>query len=885
MVKLNKPLALIIISLMILSNIAFAESNSPSEYENRPIDESREGIDYHKEGNIIIYPARISSKEKEKMERFTRGDLSEEEMRAMAKEKFGERFNEMEFEKSMLQAKDRMSRKDAFSYEHEGFHGYYVGPSYEGYSKEHMIFGVIFGLIGDDIDPREIKQYCNNSNKIADIVISKLKENVGELQNVCGKIKEQETKCEEHSKKGCFQIGTSYAREDANEMEKLNAVAYSCPPNENAIVEACKRKNRHYMEQRLENIEQECKKRFDYEGERLSKECEKFREYTICEKEDYIKRCMGGIEEKDFERKECSQQAPAGCPIYECVEGSISVQNSVTCCYECKLTNTRTSHCKETDGSYDIYNKGVTYPDGTEHGKSDACLSDKTLVEYGCNADGFYGGDRQYTCEFGCKDGACLRSSQSMECPEEIILKCESGQTVQKKTDDRGCAYYYCESSCQEISKPSCNADEKLETYYDNAGCISSYQCIKIQISCPSVEKPACTEGQQLITKYDDRSCVTNYECVNVSSTTGGVIGITGAVVLNTYEDYLRHCENSWIEQQRICSNTQICDKGPFIERCKEQERKNYNDFVSQNDARCRSEAESQIRHIQERCSRIGQERQRCIEESAKRCSQMAGLAEQCAELMTEERLRQFIVEEAEKRCKFTDIIEDEDDLRESKEVEIVLAVLNTATEDDIEKLKLFVDGLEEDLKLEETTIYKGTINPSSFGDVKLLPFVVNAKISTHVSSERAKEVKAKIVARQKVEEIATELVSLRDSDVPDEYLYLIEDQASDVLNVSDELEEIEKKDEEKGFGYKLKLFLGLARAAEKEEIKQLDESKAKLSASIEVLAKLAEEVPSDVAKAILKEQVENLQAQHDEIEVLIETKEKKSNGLWGIFS
>ncbi|MBI4452241.1 hypothetical protein HY637_02330, partial [Candidatus Woesearchaeota archaeon] len=158
------------------------------------------------------------------------------------------------------------------------------------------------------------------------------------------------------------------------------------------------------------------------------------------------------------------------------------------------------------------------------------------------------------------------------------------------------------------------------------------------------------------------------------------------------------------------------------------------------------------------------------------------------------------------------------------------------------------------------------------------------AKISAAESSERSKEVKSKIVASTKVEEAAGKLASLRDSDVPSEYLYIIEDKASEVLDASDKLEEVEKKEENKGFGYKIKLFLGLAKAAEQEEIKQLDESKAKLQNSIETLTKLIDEVPSDVAKAILKEQVENLKQQQEEIQVLIETKGKKAKGLFGVF-
>ena len=212
------------------------------------------------------------------------------------------------------------------------------------------------------------------------------------------------------------------------------------------------------------------------------------------------------------------------------------------------------------------------------------------------------------------------------------------------------------------------------------------------------------------------------------------------------------------------------------------------------------------------------------------------------------------------------------------------MAVLNTASEDDMQKLELFIDDLKEDLKLQDTTVYKGTIKPNNFGDIKLLPFVVNAKISTFASSERSREVKAKIVAGQKVEEAAGKLASLRDSDVPSEYIYIIEDKASDVLDVSDKLKEIEKKEEQKGLGYKIRLFLGLAKKAEEVEIKQLGESNEKLKNSIETLAKLIDEVPSDVAKAILKEQVESLKKQQEDIEVLIETKAKKAKGLFGIF-
>ena len=353
-----------------------------------------------------------------------------------------------------------------------------------------------------------------------------------------------------------------------------------------------------------------------------------------------------------------------------------------------------------------------------------------------------------------------------------------------------------------------------------------------------------------LVAMYDN-ICITGYECIIVptrstssnSTVTGSAIMITGNVVSDGHEDISSKARHN-----------------------------------------CEMQAAVEFKHAEQRCLSIDKERQHCSEKSAKRCTQMTGLSQRCKEFMTEDNIRKFIIEEAQKKCRFSGILKDDKEIIKLEKVEVILAVSNTATKEDLEKLALFVENLHEELKLQDTTVYKGTISPKSFGDIKLLPFVTNAKISTAVSSERSKEVKTKIVAGLKAEEVAGKLASLRDSDVPSQYLYIIEDKASDVLNVSNKLEEIGKKDEQKGIGYKIKLFLGLAKAAEQQEVKQLQESEIKIKASIEALTKLIDEVPSDVAKAVLKEQVENLKNQQDDIEALIETKEKKSKGLFGIF-
>ena len=870
MIKVKKILSLLIISFLILSNIVFAPSHPESEfYEGRPIDQSKEGRDYNREYNkevpIVVYPHNIGSEEKRMMERFMRGELGEEEMRKMARSKSGKGFSEEEFQRGMIESKRMMERKDAFSYENEGYGNMYydAGPSYEGYSKEHMIFGMVFEHIGDDIDPREIKQYCDEPEKIADTVINKLKDKVGDLQKVCGRIEEQEAKCSNDSKSDCSRIGMPFVREDATETEKIESVAYSCPPNKDAIIEACKRRSMFHMEQRIKNADEECKKRFDFEGDRLVKECERFRESNICDKDKFVERCMGGIKKEDF--RKCNYDDPS--KRY----AAKSVGDCAVIKYACNSNENYFSN--ECGCGCQVISQCPT-PSAPQ------CIED-TKLQKKTDANGCI----YYYCE-----------KQEHVCPEPVIPTCERG-TVEKKADEKGCVTYYCRTiECPQVSKSVCNADETLQTYYDSAGCVSKYECIKHTVTCPEVQKPACGEGQSLTAKYDDKRCVVGYECISVTATstsdsnsasiaTGSAIMITGRAVSSAYDDIARQCENSWAHQQRVCFDTpQICDKDAFIKKCAEMERSNNEDSLSKVSYRCESQTIAEIKHAEQRCARIEKDRQRCVEDSAKRCEHMEGLAQECKELLTEENLRKFIVEETKKRCRFTDMLQDEEDVRKAEKSEVILAVLNTATEDDIKKLELFVENLKEELKLQDTTVYKGIIHPKSFGDIKLMPFVVNAKLSAVASSERAKEVKAKIVARGKVEEAVGKLVSLRDSDVPSQYLYIIEDKASEVLNVSEQLGEIEKKEEQKGIGYKIKLFLGLAKAAEQQEIGQLQGSKIKLSSSIETLANLIDEVPSDVAKAVLKEQVENLKKQQAEIEVLIETKEKKARGLFGVF-
>ena len=126
--------------------------------------------------------------------------------------------------------------------------------------------------------------------------------------------------------------------------------------------------------------------------------------------------------------------------------------------------------------------------------------------------------------------------------------------------------------------------------------------------------------------------------------------------------------------------------------------------------------------------------------------------------------------------------------------------------------------------------------------------------------------------------------MDLSNGDVSTEYKYIIEDKASDILNASESLKEVKDSEESKGIGYKIKLFLGFAKKTEQDEITRLGLSKARLETSIKTLSKLADEIPDDIAKSILKAQVEELEKQKEDIDSLIAQKEKNSKGLIRLF-
>ena len=619
-----------------------------------------------------------------------------------------ERFMKQEMENRLKDGKYEFRERMEVRYD--------VGPSYEGFNKEEMLFGRLFPYIEGEMDPAQIKQYCSNMDEMADIVISKVKAKIGEISNVCQDMEKEELECKERSSQGCSMMGQPDTRYAIDELHKFEILSGSCPVNSDAIKQACILRMNQNMEDRLQYIEENCKNQWEMNGKQNQQQCENNK--MVCEEDDYIENCLSryGVREDDINNPPQEKQ--------------------------CAISNEEAER----------------------------------------------------------KESACTASN---------------GVPETKREGD----------------------------------------------------------------------CVVQVECHPNPNASGNTITGNVAGAFSSYDDAKRQCYNEWQYQKQNCENIKNNCKGQdsFVSECVAREKGFAENNMANIQRQCDMDSRIQIKHMERQCAMMDAERRRCIDESAKRCGMMEGLASECSQKVTEENFRNFIIREAEKRCKFMPFMEKKD-LSKYEKIEVVLAVLDTVSEDEIAKISSIVENLEKKYEEKGKIIFEGTMKPSDFGNLKALSFVVGAKLNAPESSETAKARKESIIASLDPKKVVEKLLELRDADVSDEYKYIIEDKANDILEASESIEDVQESEESKGFGYKIKLFLGFAKETEEGEIKNLESSKQRLETSIRSLGKLAEEIPDEISKAILKEQVAELERQKEDINALIKQKQRKASGLLRLF-
>jgi hypothetical protein len=664
------------------------------------------------------------------------------------------------------------------------------GPRYE--NKEEMLFGRLFGLIEDDINEIELLSHCGKPDEIADIVIDKVKDRIGDISNACSDIKDHELECKERIQRDCSHIGQPDASFARDEREKMEMLAYSCPPNRDMMVELCILNSREWINDREQYLEEDCEFEWERYGGAREPECQRIGNEGTCDEDNYMEQCMHRYGSFDDDPEDDYFECPDIHPT-DCSNGYIEEEFDNNGC----LIN---SFCVQK-------NEPQENLDGCEGIRDPVCGDDGVTYYNKCEAE---------------SSGVGYSYGECQNCP---ISDDEANRM---------------ENDCyKEGGNP--------ERFYDN-------ECV-VEVNC----------------HFPDDNQIT-----------GTVVRISGAF---TYEEAKKECKREWSYEKDNCeSMKQHCDKGDFVNQCIQREKENMEFDIENNRRQCERDARLQMKQMDRDCSRMDAERDRCFEQGNRQCGEMEGLASECDERMTEENFRAFIIKESDKHCKFVPFLKKNNDFGKYDKMEITLAVLDTITDEEISKLGLIVEDLNRKFELDGRIILEGIMDPNKFVEIKRLNFVVDAKLNAPESSDRSRGRKEELISRLDPQRVVEKLLELRDTDVSSEYRYLIEDQASDILDVSDEIGELEEREDSKGIGYKLKLFLGFAKEAEESEITNLRRSKDRLEASIVSLSKLSDEVPDDIAKSILKAQVEDLERQKLDMDDLINQKVKKSKGLLQLF-
>ena len=108
----------------------------------------------------------------------------------------------------------------------------------------------------------------------------------------------------------------------------------------------------------------------------------------------------------------------------------------------------------------------------------------------------------------GCEKWTCSESTTQPSCPQYNIPRCQQGEHLVARIDQKKCMYPICEANFQcPADLPAECPNGQLQTQTDAAGC-SHTVCVKSRdLRCPLYMIPICESGSSVVLHADQNQC------------------------------------------------------------------------------------------------------------------------------------------------------------------------------------------------------------------------------------------------------------------------------------------------------------------------------------------------------------------------------------------
>ncbi len=355
-----------------------------------------------------------------------------------------------------------------------------------------------------------------------------------------------------------------------------------------------------------------------------------------------------------------------------------------------------------------------------------------------------------------------------------------------------------------------------------------------------------------------------------------------------------RQCEQAKTDKGPwgISDSSAFCSEDSFVQSCA-ADRARYGPSASAQvdfTKLCERENKRVVRELTRFCKETTRGYDECVKRSREGCEYAKTQYNRCTESAGEFKVREMIKKVADKECKYAAYkpgvrfeVKDVSDFAASEVIPVVIAVSDSVSDSEVSQIRQITESVQGYSTISGLRLYSAKVRASRFNELKQLPFVQDAQLD-HVL--RAIE-SGKTAQPQAQPELATAITALEASKdlVPEELKPWLGVEQDRLINVTDNLQELDQSESDKGAIYKFQWLLGMTAQREKDESKKLSEQEAKLSQSIASIEQLSDQVDDVAVKAALQEQVKELKARQENIKSLARERDKFASGLLSIIS